>query len=574
MLAASLFIILATAKNRVRRWFKRLREPRYLIGLVVGIGYLWFVVYARYAASGGRPRRPPVSMFSAWPELVSHGPTWAGVAILAAAVLAWVLPATGALLIFTQPEEQFLFPAPLTRRQLLVHRMLRSQLGILFGSMVSAVAFPTGAPSTRLRTALSVWVLFFCSRVYLSGVTLAKARMRDPQRVARTIARLSLAFVSFAAISVGIGFTRLVRAEPANTFIDILMRLDITRVPRETQVLFLPFVALARPFFNTAWLPFGTALAAALAVLAACIAWVFVNDAAFQDIATETTEQRRNRPQPGRGMTYRARQAGWTLAPSGRPEPAFAWKSALQTFRVVDRRVILRVIAIVLWIAILVSSLSRTRGWSAAGGMFSLTGAILATILGPLALRIDLRQDLQHLELLKTWPLRAAAVVRGEMLWPSAMLTVVAWTFIAVAWIFSRPVFPDASAVLRLSVAVAAALMMPAVIAAQFTIHNAAALFFPAWMASGTQRGRGVDAIGQRLILVSGTILLLTIVVAPGVIAGGIVFVALRFLIGPIALMPAAAVGAVVVLFEVLMGTEMLGPVYERLDVLAVERNE
>jgi hypothetical protein len=299
-----------------------------------------------------------------------------------------------------------------------------------------------------------------------------------------------------------------------------------------------------------------------------------VNDGAFQDIATETTEQRRNRPQRGRGMTYRARQAGWSLAASGRPEPAFAWKSALQTFRVVDRRVILRLMVIVLWIAIVVSSLSRTRGWSAVGGMFALTGAILATILGPLALRIDLRQDLQHLELLKTWPLRAAAVVRGEILWPSVMLTVVAWTCITIAFIFSRPVFPDASAALRLSVALAAVLVMPAIIAAQFTIHNAAALFFPAWMASGTQRGRGVDAIGQRLILVSGTILLLLIVVAPGLIGGGIIWLAFRPFIGFAALVPGAAVAMVIVLIEVLMGTELLGPVYERLDVLAVERTE
>jgi len=574
VLNASLYIIVCTAKNRVRRWFKRLREPRYLIGAIVGAGYLWFVVYARYAASSGRTRRPPTSLFTAWPDLLTHGPTWGGVFILAAAVLAWVLPATGALLVFTQPEEQLLFPAPVTRRQLLVHRMLRSQLGILFGSVVSAVAFPTGSPSTRLRTALSVWVLFFTSRVYLSGVTLAKARLRDQERLPRTIARLSMALVTFAAITVGIEFTKAVRSQPADTFIEMLMRLDVSRLPPATHTLFLPFVALARPFFNTAWLPFATALAGAVAVLAGCIVWVFSNDAAFQDIATETTEQRRNRPQRGRGMTYRARQAGWSLAPLGRPEPAFAWKSALQTFRVVDRRVILRLIVMVVWIAILVSSLGRTRGWSAIGGMFALTGALLATVLGPLTLRIDLRQDLQHLELLKTWPLRAAAVVRGEILWPSVMLSVVAWTCMTIAWIFSGPVFPDASAALRLSVALAALLVMPAIIAAQFTIHNAAALFFPAWMASGTQRGRGVDAIGQRLILVSATILLLVILVTPGVIGGGLIWLAFRPFIGFAALVPGAVVCTAIVLLEVLMGTEMLGPVYERLDVLAVERTE
>jgi len=574
VLSASLHIILFTAKNRVRRWFKRLREPRYLIGALVGFGYLWFVIYARYAAPGSRPRRPPTPLFVAWPELAAYGATWAGIAILAAAALAWILPATGALLVFSQPEEQFLFPAPVTRRQLLAHRMLRSQLGILFGSVVSAAAFPTGAPSTRLRTALSVWVLFFTSRVYLSGVTLAKARLKDADRRARLGARLSIAFVFMALFYAGFGFIRVVRAAPVDSFADIFTRLDLAQLREPERLLFLPFFALARPFFTVEWFQFAPALAGAVAVLVVTVLWLFANDAAFQDIATETTEQRRNRPQRGRGMTYRARQAGWTLASTGRPEAAFAWKSALQTFRVVDRRVLLRLVGIVIWIAIIISSLSRTRGLAAAGGLFSVTGALLAMLLGPLALRIDLRQDLHHLELIKTWPLRAAAVVRGEMLWPAAMLTVVGWTLVATAWIFSRPVFPEASAALRLSVAVAVALAMPAVIATQFTIHNAAALFFPAWMASGVQRGRGVDAIGQRLILLGGTVLLLTIAIAPGAIGGGIVFLAFRQFIGPAALVPAAAVGAAIVMFEVLLGTEMLGPVYERLDLLAVERTE
>jgi hypothetical protein len=39
-------------------------------------------------------------------------------------------------------------------------------------------------------------------------------------------------------------------------------------------------------------------------------------------------------------------------------------------------------------------------------------------------------------------------------------------------------------------------------------------------------------------------------------------------------LVPAALVGAAIVMVEVLLATEALGPAYERLDVLAVERGE
>ena len=47
--------------------------------------------------------------------------------------------------------------------------------------------------------------------------------------------------------------------------------------------------------------------------------------------------------------------------------------------------------------------------------------------MAPQILRIDMRQDLMHLELLKTWPVKASAVVRGEMLWPGALHDVLAW---------------------------------------------------------------------------------------------------------------------------------------------------
>ena len=43
---------------------------------------------------------------------------------------------------------------------------------------------------------------------------------------------------------------------------------------------------------------------------------------------------------------------------------------------------------------------------------------------------------------------------------------------------------------------------------------------------------------------------------------------------GPAALVPAAVLCAAIVAVEVLLATEAVGPVYERLDVMAVERAE
>ena len=83
-----------------------------------------------------------------------------------------------------------------------------------------------------------------------------------------------------------------------------------------------------------------------------------------------------------------------------------------------------------------------------------------------------------------------------------------------------------------------------------------------------------LDAIGQRLIVLGGTWLLLIVSLLPGAIAGGIVWFALRLFIGTAALVPAALVCTVVVGLEVLLATEAIGPAYDRLDLLAVERVE
>jgi hypothetical protein len=140
--------------------------------------------------------------------------------------------------------------------------------------------------------------------------------------------------------------------------------------------------------------------------------------------------------------------------------------------------------------------------------------------------------------------------------------------------LFSGTALPDVSFADRWSFALTAALAAPALVAAQYTIHNAIALFFPAWVPSGSQRTRGIDAMGQRLIMLAAIIIALLIFALPGAIAGFIVWLALHRLIGAAVFVPAAALFAVIVGAEVLAATELLGPAYERLDLLSVERGE
>ena len=137
MISASLYIIVCTREEPVRVRLRRLREPRYLIGAIVGAAYLYFSFFARFRATRRSARRRPRP--SDCPEsmaaLFALLPALGGVALLVVAAAAWLLPVDSGLLEFSDAELQFLFPAPVSRRQLLIHRMLRSQLGILFGAL-------------------------------------------------------------------------------------------------------------------------------------------------------------------------------------------------------------------------------------------------------------------------------------------------------------------------------------------------------------------------------------------------------------------------------------------------------
>ena len=583
MFGASLYIIVCSARNRVRVRLRRLKEPKYLIGAIVGAAYFYFTIFARMfgrnAASsrarsrGGTPLPPGFSMDA----LHASGPALVGVAFLILMALAWLIPSDSGLLDFTEPEVQFLFVAPVSRRQLLIHRLMRSQIGLLFAAIVPAILFPSASMGGRLKIAMGMWVILLTMKVHFTGISLARASLGIRGADARRKQWGPLAVMLAAIGIVSVAIARAFMASPLAGPGDALRRLGAVSLTGAPHLILWPFMALARPLFAVGPSPFLAALAGSLAVLALNVVWVLRSDAAFQD-ATAQAAARAAAKKSRKTAVPRARMTSWTLAPTGRPEPMFVWKNTLQVVRETNLLSLLRYGAPLLGVSVAFGAayMSGSHAGNAAA-VFGGGGALIAgftVLLGPQMARSDLRQDLLHLEVLKTWPLRAADVVRGEMIWPASLCTLIAWVALACATILSSAAFTRTPLGTRLAVAAAAALLAPALIFAQFTIHNAAAVLFPAWVPLGTARPKGIDAMGQRLILFTGVLLGLAAMILPGVIAGGLLWFAFYRLIGVAVLVPAAAACTVIVLIEVLMATEALGPIYERLDLSQVERSE
>lgn len=577
MLGASLYIIVCSAKNRIRARLRRLREPRYLIGAIVGGAYLYFTFFARsrssQASAARRASRGARSLPAPFVTVLAAAPAFAGLALLVVSALSWVVPVSSGLLDFSEAETQFLFPAPVSRRQLLVHRIMRSQIGLLFSSIIVAVVAPSMAGAARVRVSIAMWFVLLTSKLYFTGLTLARTQLVSESPRARRAAWLPIALLSAAIAVVTIALVRAFVAAPPADAIDGLTRIGDIVTQGAARIALWPFVTVVTPLFSQWPQPYLQGLAISAGILAIVALWVLRSDQAFQDAAAEAAERRAR--QPARHATaYRVRASGWKLAATGRAEAAFAWKAAVQTIRVVDRRTVARIAAILIAMTIFAGSLGRSNSLATLVGVFATVGAVFAVLMAPQALRIDMRQDLYHLQLLKTWPVPPGAIVRGEMLWPGALLTATAWSCVTIAAALSGTVFPTAAFIVRMSIAAAVAIVAPALIYAQLTIHNAAALIFPAWIPIGNQRPRGLDAMGQRLIMLTATLLMLIAMGIPGAVAGGIVWFAFRPVVGAAALVPAALAGAAIVIIEVLAATEALGAAYEKLDVLAVERAE
>ena len=109
--------------------------------------------------------------------------------------------------------------------------------------------------------------------------------------------------------------------------------------------------------------------------------WVLLSDQAFREAAMDLTERRGQEPAKRKGeATYTVRSGGWMLAPIGRAETAFAWKAAMQTLRLVDKRALLRVVFIMVALTIVAASMGRANGLASLLGAFSLAGTVFGRV--------------------------------------------------------------------------------------------------------------------------------------------------------------------------------------------------
>ena len=119
------YLVTRSFVNGVLFRLRRLRQPRYLLGAILGGAYFYF--YFGTIVGGMRSPIGPRSLSGA-AFSVEIG---SAILFLVTVVLSWILPASRAAIGFTEAEIAFLFPAPIPRRTLVIMRLLKSQFALL-----------------------------------------------------------------------------------------------------------------------------------------------------------------------------------------------------------------------------------------------------------------------------------------------------------------------------------------------------------------------------------------------------------------------------------------------------------
>ncbi|MFL5574936.1 MAG: putative ABC exporter domain-containing protein [Gemmatimonadaceae bacterium] len=570
IVGAYVFLTWHSARNRFLQQARRLRNPRYIVALVLGVVYFYVALFRQTRPTGNAPG----FLFGTGADAIL------ALGLVALTTRWWLFGGDQTALAFSPAEVQFLFPAPVSRRSLVHFKLLRSQVVVLLNTLLWVVLLRKGSASLSLwARALAFWVMFSTLTLHRLGASLVRASAREHGAAG---ARRGIVPIAVFAVVVGSVTWALVGALPvmrtATSPAELFGALKHALAAPLPATVLLPFRAVLRPSLAGGLTEWARTFWPALLIMVLHYAWVVRTNAAFEEAAIEASARRAARVaaiRDGRGLAAAAAAARggrvprpwFPLAPTGEPAVALLWKNVVSVTRAFRWT---SVLFLVLGIgALLVVVAYQSSPDDAAGLLATIVGvwAGLTVLTGPLWVRNDLRQDLPKLALLRAYPLRGARVVGAQVASSTIVLTTLQYVLLTIGFVAlladpDAPLTPGGRA-LALGAIFA---LLPAVNAASLCIQNAVALLFPSWVRLGPTHGRpgGVEAMGQNLLTTVLALIVLSVLLVLPVATGGAAGYLLRHTLGRAGWAIGLAVAIAMLAAEVLGMVRWLGKLFER----------
>ncbi len=550
-------------RARFRNWWRAFRRrasgPRYLIVYLLGAGYIWLVFVG------------PIHVAQASARTSSHALDVMAAIFTLTALRWWITEKDRGPLAFTPAELTFLFPAPITRRQLILFKLARVQFLLFLSALLSSLlARRTGLGATTwVLRAIGFWACYGTLYLHRLGAALTRAALAERGSVGRW---RRVALIGFTTVALAIPALFVIQQWPVlslawrmglPTFLGALRELVnqpvIAAVTWPVRTLLAPTIAADLASWARLMVP-------SLGLLLLHVLWVTRADTRFEEAAVEASSRRARRlaREPGREAVPPPR--GLKLPARATPAVAVAWKNLQAQLRSLSRPTILALGVPVMGTLVFgmmepEGSLREVVGW------FALFWAGFLVVIGPQWVRYDLRRDLARIDLLRSYPVRGSSVVAGEILASAVILSAYQLLLLAVAaWgLWAGAVNAEVPGVLLVAGWFSLVLVLPLLNWLAVGIYNAGALLFPEWVRRGP-RAPGIETTGQNLMALLSTVILLGVAGAiPLGTAASVIYVGIDR-IGPAILIPAAILATLGLGLEARWFAAWLGRRFEAYD--------
>lgn len=567
MIVAFALVAFQSFKNRIVSQLRRLKQPRYLLGAIGSILYFYFVIFHRNARHRGGVRTIDIIAQQGFGELRID---FVSLVVVVLALVAWALPMDSGGLEFTQAEIAFLFPAPLSRRQLLLYKFVRTQAQVLFTAIVVSIF------AVKSGFFLGVWAAFSVASMYTMMVSLGRARLRMAginfivRLVAVAAALSAIAWYGFQVAQRLTSTHQLPRGRQALAAIHVVFH-----EPLPAVLLYIPRFVVTAMYPTSAFVLLQSfAVLAILGTLFFHIASRF--NIAFEEASIDASKKQlerralRSGRRTGKHVMFRRMRAPF-LAPTGLPDYAIVWKNVVAMLRVSAGWAIAMLAVIfagftICWIV------RQPVSYLTMGCIFAMQAALFPLI-GPTTFANDLRLDLSRFEVLKSYPISGERLVAAEI---AASLVVI--SFFEMLFLVSAAVLialggsetpPALSIIASPQFIIVALLVTIPLCAVQLVLRNSVPIFFPAWAGRSKEDPRGIAFTGQRIIMLIANVLALSLALLPAaIVLVPSLWAAMTWFKGhPISIAIATLPAVATLVAEVIVAIHFLGMQFDRLDV-------
>jgi Putative ABC exporter len=405
--------------NNKAAWRRTLRGVKTIRGaflLLFTLGFFAIMIGPQVWMSGRPEMRPAAGTSS----------PFAAPALFALTLLIVFSSAGEAAVYFTPAEVDFLFAAPFNRRELLYYKLARTLLALLVMSAFFSLTFLT---SIHYWPWGYVGLLLAMAMVQLLGMVTALTGQIVAESAYTRGRKFILLVVTVVVLA---GLADVTRRVEGQTPREIAIHLRESAIFR---VLLAPFEVFTRTMFAERWFPdFVGWGAAALAIDAALLVLVLKLDANYIEAAATISQKvyeriRRTKQGGGIAMPVGPRAGRLRLPPLPWLAGAgpIAWRQLLLAMRT-SRQMLITTMALVVMFG--AGFAFSPRGAPGPGAPPVLPGLSIAmifylTFIFSMQLPWAFRGDLDHIDFLKTLPVRPAIVAAGELAGGVLLLTAI-----------------------------------------------------------------------------------------------------------------------------------------------------